>query len=313
MTRSGLVHQMVGLVPTNPAVHVLMGRLLNGQSKPADARKEFEQAMQLSDDRRVDAPFLEALFGLISLDFAEGQYGKAIDRVQKLALKFPKEAELPFLLARIHREHAFALRNAELKKRGAAGATLSLADIPAARAELTQSEEPLLTAIDLNPNLEAAYTYLADVYVANGEHKQAIDRLVGFLVKTNDATVHLELGKIYDALTNYPSARDEYEKALAVRPDFAVALNNLAWVYSEHLGNLDKARDLAERANRLHPEDAGTADTLGWILCQRGDYDKALPLLWDSSLKLPLQYEYPIPPRTDLLHARRRRPGPQRP
>jgi tetratricopeptide (TPR) repeat protein len=70
-----------------------------------------------------------------------------------------------------------------------------------------------------------------------------------------------------------------------------LALNNLAVLYSEHLGQLDKAYDLAKRANEAAPNEAHLADTLGWILFKKDDYANALRLLQESAGKLPDQPE----------------------
>src|SRR3954451_22899271 len=101
----------------------------------------------------------------------------------------------------------------------------------------------------------------------------------------------MQLGMIHEALKQYEPARDAYEKLLSINPRFSIALNNLAYVYSEHLGNLDKAYDLADRARQLLSSDPATADTLGWILHKRGEYTRASGLLAESARRLPDQPE----------------------
>ena len=49
-----------------------------------------------------------------------------------------------------------------------------------------------------------------------------------------------------------------------------LALNNLAVLYSDDLGQLDKAYDLAKKAREVAPNDPHIADTLGWILYKEG-------------------------------------------
>ena len=78
-----------------------------------------------------------------------------------------------------------------------------------------------------------------------------------------------------------------YEKLLAINPNFVLALNNLAYLYTEHLNNLDKAYELARKAHELQPNDAAPADTLGWALYKRGDYQQALSILQESAEKAP--------------------------
>jgi tetratricopeptide (TPR) repeat protein len=63
--------------------------------------------------------------------------------------------------------------------------------------------------------------------------------------------------------------------------------NNLAYLYSERLNQLDKAYELARKARTGVPANAGIADTLGWILYKRGDYQQALELLQQAAAGLP--------------------------
>ena len=92
-------------------------------------------------------------------------------------------------------------------------------------------------------------------------------------------------------MKNFAAARDAYEKLLTVAPNFPLALNNLAVLYSEHLGQFDKAYDLAKKAREAAPNEPHIADTLGWILFKKGDYGNALRLLQESAGKLPDQPE----------------------
>jgi tetratricopeptide (TPR) repeat protein len=73
---------------------------------------------------------------------------------------------------------------------------------------------------------------------------------------------------------------------LAVNPRFSPALNNLAYLYSEHLNELDRAFEMAQRARGLLPWDPYAADTLGWILFKRQEFAWALSLLQESADKL---------------------------
>jgi Flp pilus assembly protein TadD len=92
---------------------------------------------------------------------------------------------------------------------------------------------------------------------------------------------------IYDRKGDVPKAREAYEKVLAFNPRFALAANNLAYLYSEHGGDAEKALQLAQTAREAAPEDPYVADTLGWILYKRGVHQRALTLFQESAGKLP--------------------------
>jgi tetratricopeptide (TPR) repeat protein len=93
--------------------------------------------------------------------------------------------------------------------------------------------------------------------------------------------------QLLNAANDYPGAAAAYERVLALNPQSGVALNNLACLDSEHLGQLDKAYELAKKARLLQPFDPATADTLGWVLFHKKDYAAARALLQESAARLP--------------------------
>jgi tetratricopeptide (TPR) repeat protein len=78
---------------------------------------------------------------------------------------------------------------------------------------------------------------------------------------------------------------------LDLAPNFGPALNNLAIIYSERLGQLDRAYEAASKAREADPNEPHIADTLGWISFKKGEYAKAVQLLQESADKLPGQPE----------------------
>src|SRR5437764_14054742 len=78
-----------------------------------------------------------------------------------------------------------------------------------------------------------------------------------------------------------------YEKVLALSPNFVPALNNLAYIYSEKLNNLNRAGELARKAHELAPAEPSVQDTLGWVLYRQGKSQEAAQLLEHSASKSP--------------------------
>jgi tetratricopeptide (TPR) repeat protein len=252
--------QMTELFPKDPQPSFLAGSILLSQGKQEEARKAFEKSAEISPD------YLPATERLVDLDLAAKQYATAIERVQKFIEKDPKQAQ------------AWALRG----------------KIYLAQRDFTHAEPDLLKAIELDPKLEPAYLLLAQLYVASNRQEEAIAKLTAFVENNKSAQAapaFMQLAMINEQLKNFPAARDAYEKLLTVAPNSPLALNNLAVLYSERLGELDKAYDLAKRANEAVPNEPHLADTLGWILSKKGDYANALRLLQESAGKLPDQPE----------------------
>ncbi len=89
-------------------------------------------------------------------------------------------------------------------------------------------------------------------------------------VRMVKATADLEEGNTETAVANY-------EKVLESAPESIVALNNLAWLYSEQ--DDPRALEYAKRAHELAPARAEISDTYGWILFRAGKIEQALDLL----------------------------------
>jgi tetratricopeptide (TPR) repeat protein len=245
--------RMTELFPQDPQPSFLIGGVLLAQGRQADARKSFEKAVEISPD------YLPAVEGLVNFDIAEKQYAAAVARVQKIIDKDPKLAQAWVVRGKIY----------------------------LAQQDFTRAEQDLQKAIELNANLEPAYLLLAQLYVTSNKQEQAIERLNAFVEKNKTVPALMQLAMIQQSVKNYEASRDAYEKLLAVSPQFAVALNNLAVLYSEHFGQIDKAHELAKRAREAAPNVPQMADTLGWILFKKGEYDNALRLLQESAGKLP--------------------------
>jgi tetratricopeptide (TPR) repeat protein len=252
--------QMTELFPKDPQPPFLVGSILLAQGQQADARKAFEKSVEISPD------YLPPVEKLVDLDIAEQQYAAALARVEKHIDKNPKLAQAWGLKGKIY----------------------------LAQRDFTHAEPDLLKAVELDPKLEPAYLLLGQLYVASNRQQEAIAKLSAFVENNKTAQTvpaMMQLAMIQEQQKNFTAARDAYENVLTVAPNFPLALNNLAVLYSERLGELDKAYDLAKKANEAAPNEPHLADTLGWILFKKGDYGNALRLLQESAGRLPDQSE----------------------
>ncbi len=278
--------RMLTLFPKSPQVPVFLGVVLAQQNKPAEARKAFEKSLELAPD------YLPALEQLIDLDLAQKQYDAALERARKQVEKDPKAATPNVLLAKVHMAQALDYARQQMDKLPSGSRTnLPLSAVPEAQADVAQAETALLKAIELDPNLQPAYLLLAQLYVASNKHQQALARLNALVAKTNNVAALMQIGMIHNELKDFSAAREAYEKLLMINPRFSPALNNLAYLYSEHLQQPDKAYEMANKARQLQPADPHTADTLGWILFKRGEYTRALGLVQESASSLPAEPE----------------------
>jgi tetratricopeptide (TPR) repeat protein len=244
--------QMTELFPKDPQPPFLLGGILSAQGKQSEARRAFDKSIEISPD------YLQAVERLVDLDIAEKQYAAAMDRARAQIQKNATLAQ-PFVLR---------------------------AEVYLAQQDIPRAEADLLKAIELDADLEPAYILLAQLYVSSNRPDLAVARLNAFVEKHKTVATLMQLAAIQERLKDFSAARDAYEKLLIVSGDFTPALNNLAVIYSEHLGRLDTAYDLAKKAREIAPNEPHMADTLGWILFKRGEYGNAVRPLQEAASAL---------------------------
>ncbi len=84
------------------------------------------------------------------------------------------------------------------------------------------------------------------------------------------------LGAVYDEAKDKAKAIEMMQRAIALNPQNAAALNYLGYTYAELGERLDEAERLIRRALAIEPDDGYFIDSLGWVYYQRGDYQKAV-------------------------------------
>lgn len=250
-------------MPTNAGLPYLEG--LTSLQKPdnAAARQEFARALALAP---LDLRVLEAM---VRLDITEKKYDEALRILEKAMAGGAQKYPLYLLEAQVQE----------------------------ARGQSAETVSAFQSAIALDPGLSAAHLELAQHYVKDNQPQKALDELQIVLQKTNSIGAAWMLkGEILNGQKQYQASADAYEQMLALDPQSSVALNNLAYLYSEYLNQPDKAYEFAKKARNLLPADPSTADTLGWVLYHRGDYAGAQSLLAESVQKLSrsadVQYHY---------------------
>jgi tetratricopeptide (TPR) repeat protein len=236
--------------PQDPQPYLLTGLVLLQQNEREQARSEFEKALAMAPD------YAEALEQLVDLDLGENQFAAALKRIDAQIVKSPSSSGLQMLLARVY-----------LGQR-----------------DMVRAEAALQKVIQLKADSPMAYFLLGELYFTTKQDKKALEDLKEVVEKNpKDIQALMLMGTIEDREMDYAATRNTYEKILAVDPDFGPALNNLAYLESEKLGDLDKAFEMAQKARKLLPNEPNVADTLGWILYKRHQYTWALGLLTESA------------------------------
>ncbi len=95
----------------------------------------------------------------------------------------------------------------------------------------------------------------------------------------NAVPAHILLAELYTIAGEAELAAESYKKILAVQPNNAVALNNLAYDMAVREKKPAEALPLARKAQALAPQDPTILDTVGWLEYLSGNTAQAAKLL----------------------------------
>jgi tetratricopeptide (TPR) repeat protein len=231
---------------------------LRQQNKAADARQAFTKALEITPG------YPAAIEQVIGLDLAEKRFGPARQLLETQIAQGRNTAAVQMLLARV----CFA------------------------QGDTAQCEAALRKVIELQPDAADGYLMIAQLYLGTNQPQKALTDLQAAADKNpKDIRPLTIMGVIQSQQNDYQGARASYEKILTIEPKAVVALNNLAYLYSERLNEPAKALEMAQRARDAAPNQPEIADTLGWVLHKAGRYSQALGLLSESADKLPTNPE----------------------
>jgi choline-sulfatase len=184
--------------------------------------------------------------------------------------------------------------------------------------EMDKAMDAGVALADANPQVQAVQWVAAKLLFDNGRFEQALapcDRLVSMDPENADSLEmkgkvcgragryaeaaavleraielnpgrtrsHRELGDARTMLGDYAGAARAYEATLALDGRDLLAMNNLACLYVDQLGQPAKALPLVDRAMEMSPGVPILKDTAGWALANVGRYDEALTLLTESA------------------------------
>ena len=90
------------------------------------------------------------------------------------------------------------------------------------------------------------------------------------------------LADIYHTLNEHNLSDTFYEKALSIKPNNAIVLNNYAYYLSLRKVNLEKAKKMSLLSNNLDSTNSTYQDTYAWVLYSLNDFEGALKWILKS-------------------------------
>ena len=258
------VQRAIDVAPQNAFGYVELGNLKFAEKQYADAANAYQDAL----DRNAGS--VDALRGLMNTYNAQKQPDKAIAAAKAQLGKSPDNAGFYDLLG---------------------AALFHFAK------DLNGAEAALEKSVSIDGNTDAVIQ-LCQVQAGEGKIDQAVATGQEALKKNPRLTgVHIVLGDLYTAKSDWKNAEAEYQSAVGIDPQNGVASDDLARTMLRTGGSLDVALSLATTARRELPDSPTAVDTMGWIYYQRGEYALAVNSLEQA---LALEEKHPAPGNPDI-------------
>ena len=240
-----LFEDMIEAAPENREIRFNLAGAYIANNQRGEGRATLETILEYYPN------FAPALAAMTELLIEQGKTGEAIEYVRAQLRRSPENPRYLIMLA-------------DLINRGTENYEESLALLEKARG--------------IAPNIPEVYSLTADIMMRQGKTEQAIDSYRDMVKATPDAIEgHMALGSLLEQSGDKEGAMAAFEKALDIRPGFAPAANNLAWLMANSdEPDLGEALRLAMIAKEAYPEDPLIADTLGYVHYKRGSYRLAL-------------------------------------
>jgi len=259
----------------NPAAYLALSRYYEKKGNSEKSLATIMEAGQFNP-RSVDLQEQKA-----RLYLKNEQFKDALSACDDLASTSPERAatqRVAVYLAMKKMPEAIneAGRTITLKPDSANGYLL-LAAVYEAAADFIRATETLQRCVQRIPNNPQATLALAALYSKTGMHNTALKISDEFIRRRpRYAPAYFAQGTFLEAMGNRKGAVKKYRTALLHSENYAVALNNLAYLYLEgYGGSMAEGLQLVERAVVLEPENPGILDTLGYALFKNSRFQEA--------------------------------------
>lgn len=241
-------------------LHFLLGELLTQVLDPAEPpvyckriATEFEKSLLVS-------PSDKQLYSAVA-----GRYHEIYETLSS------KEAQLPFWFEELVFKRLIAVEPTNARAHNNLSFLYSQYGV-----NLKDALKEAQIANQLMPGDPNMLDTLGWAYYKAGNPEKAIQVLTRALELDDSlADVHFHLATILYDLKELDKAVEHFRATVALDPENAFALNNLAYLFSERGTNLKEGLELVQQALALQPENSAFLDTRGWLFYRLGNYEEA--------------------------------------
>ena len=233
----------------------LLGNAQQAAGRLDDARESYRQALEITPE------FVPGLLGQYSLELDTGDYDKAVSLARSIQQALPDNPA------------GYEFEGTAQAMKGASGEAIKLYQ----------------KAYRMQPS-EKLSVLLSRQYARAGDPQRGVELLREWLNKEPESLEpRIVLSMLLLNQGRNEEAIREYEQVIERDENNAVALNNLAWLYS---GKDDRrALALGKRAYQLASTQPAIIDTYGWILVKAGEIGQATGILKQAAELAPKNQE----------------------
>ncbi len=171
------------------------------------------------------------------------------------------------------------LREAARLSPGNALPWVAVAQVQRQRGDRDKALQAYAEALKAQPAYYPARLERGHLLLARDPAKALADFEQAVVSQPGSAEARVAAGMAQQLLSRPDAALASYRVALRIDPTNVIALNNAAWLASEHKELLDSAQRWATEALRLAPGEPAIEGTLAWVLHRRGDSARAIAML----------------------------------
>jgi len=235
-------------------IEALLGIAEKRTGDPMEARNNLERAFSNLEEKKIR---IEAGLELIELESADAHFDKALSVVAKLEELSPQDSQILFVAYQISRQMMDqSLLSMMVTAPDSAQMHMIMAGELGREGDHPNAIAQYREALRLNPKLPGAHFELAEQLRTSSDaalNEQAEDEYKAALqVNRYDEISLRQLGGIMVAKSDFKTAEQYYEKALALQPKDSDARTGLAIVLIS-LNRSDEAVSLLETALRDDP------------------------------------------------------------
>ena len=280
-----LLNQAAALNPANP---LLQQKIADGYNLMGESRKAIDLYLKLLAQNEDLAGIREKL---TELYLRTNDKARAAGQLEAIARDYPTPRVFYFLGSLAYEEKKLKQAVEYFNRSLLLNPDFEPAyyDLAGAQINLDQPKEALETLDKVRARFSK--TFLSEFYSAMActrmkDYTNAVSRfteaeVISRVSDTNrlNHVFYFQFGAACERSHNFADAESYFKKALALKPDFAEALNYLGYMWADRNENLVQAREMIEKAVKLEPDSSAYLDSLGWVLFRLNQPKEALPHL----------------------------------